>query len=281
MAFIVSVPVLSLLITVVPPSVSTSVSDLTTALASARRCAPDDSISCTNVGRPVGMAEIAVDTHSSTSVSVSWPRAIPKMAMTATAAQARMPKSLVRPSSSRCSGDFVRFVAVTMSAMWPIWVDAPVATTTTVAEPRVTWVFWKTRFVRSPSAVSPSGSVVASLAIGALSPVSDASWTSNDAEVTMRASAGTRSPASISTTSPGTRPVESTSSTLPDRRTRALGTWSWASASTLAIALRSWFVPMITLNDTNANTMTPVATCPMAKLAMLTISSMMFIGFAS
>ena len=155
------------------------------------------------------------------------------------------------------------------------------ATTTTVAEPLVTWVFWKTRFVRSPSAVSPSGSVVASLAIGALSPVSDASWTSNEAAVTMRASAGTRSPASISTTSPGTRPVESTSSTLPDRRTRALGTWSWASASTLAIALRSWFVPMITLNDTNANTITPVATCPMAKLAMLTISSMMFIGFAS
>ena len=81
MAFIVRVPVLSLLITVVPPSVSTSVSDLTTALASASRCAPDDNINCTNVGRPVGMAEIAVDTHR-TSVSVSWPRAIPKMAMT-------------------------------------------------------------------------------------------------------------------------------------------------------------------------------------------------------
>ncbi len=37
---------------------------------------------------------------------------------------------------------------------------------------------------------------------------------------------------------------------------------------------------MITLNDTNANTITPVAVWPMAKLAMLTISSMMFIGFA-
>ena len=45
--------------------------------------------------------------------------------------------------------------------------------------------------------------------------------------------------------------------------------------------MRSWFVPMITLNDTSANTMVPVATCPMAKLAMLTISSMMFIGFAN
>ena len=87
-AFIVSVPVLSLLMTVVPPSVSTSVSDLTTALASASRRAPDDSIVCTNVGRPVGIDEIAVDTQSSSRVSVSWPRTIPTMAMTATANQA-------------------------------------------------------------------------------------------------------------------------------------------------------------------------------------------------
>ena len=119
------------------------------------------------------------------------------------------------------------------------------------------------------------------MAIGALSPVNDASCTSNEAEVTMRPSAGTRSPASINTTSPGTRPVESTSSTLPDRRTRAFGTCNWANASTLANALRSWFVPMITLNDTNAKTITPVATCPIARLAMLTISNMMFIGFAN
>ena len=68
-AFIVSVPVLSLLMTVVPPRVSTSVSDFTTALSSARCCAPDDSIVCTNVGRPTGIAEIAVEMHSRTSVS--------------------------------------------------------------------------------------------------------------------------------------------------------------------------------------------------------------------
>ena len=63
-AFIVSVPVLSLLMTVVPPRVSTSVSDFTTALSSARCCAPDDSIVCTNVGKPTGIAEIAVEMHS-------------------------------------------------------------------------------------------------------------------------------------------------------------------------------------------------------------------------
>ena len=164
MAFIVSVPVLSLLMTVVPPSVSTSVSDLTTALYSARRRAPDDSIGWTKVGRPVGIAEIAVEMHSRTSVSVSWPGAMPTIAMIATAGpRERCPNSLVMPSSSRCSGDFDRFVAVTMSAMWPIWVDWPVATTTSSAEPRVTWVFWNTTLVRSPSGCSSSASVVAVL----------------------------------------------------------------------------------------------------------------------
>src|SRR6266516_175895 len=230
-AFIVSVPVLSELMTVVPPRVSTSVSDLTTALDSARRRAPDDSMAWTNVGRPVGMDAIAVEMHSSTSVEVSWPRTMPKMAIT--------------------------------------------------AEPRVTCVFWNTRFVRSPSAISPSGRATRSLAIGALSPVSAASCTSSVAEERILPSAGTTSPASSSTTSPGTSLVDSTSSTRPDRRTRARGTWSLASASTLARAFISWFVPMTTLNITSPSTTRPVATCAMAKLATQTISSMMFIGLDS
>ena len=200
--------------------------------------------------------------------------------MIATAPQARKPKILVRSSSSFCNGDLDRFVAVTMLAIWPIWVDWPVATTTSSAEPRVTWVFWNTRLVRSPSGCSSSARVVRSLAIGADSPVSAASWTSSDAEEMMRASAGTRSPASTSRMSPGTSPTASTSSTVPSRRTRAIGTCSWASASTLAIALRSWLVPMITLNSTSSITIAPVAIWSIVKLAMLTISSMMFIGLA-
>ena len=86
-AFIVSVPVLSLLMTVVPPRVSTSLSDLTTALCSASRRAPEDSMACTNVGSPVGIAAIAVEMHNSTRVVVSWPRTRPKMAMIATASE--------------------------------------------------------------------------------------------------------------------------------------------------------------------------------------------------
>ena len=181
-AFIVRVPVLSVLMTVVPPRVSTSVSDLTTALCSASRRAPDDSMACTKVGSPVGMEAIAVEMHNSSRVVVSWPRARPKMAMISTAANAIVPNTLVMLSSSRCSGDWDRWVAVTMVAILPISVALPVAVTTIVAVPRVTWVFWNTRFVRSPSAVSPSGSVPGSLGIGALSPVSAASCTSSVAE---------------------------------------------------------------------------------------------------
>ena len=158
-AFIVSVPVLSELMTVVPPRVSTSDNDLTTALCSASRCAPDDNMACTNVGSPVGMDAIAVEMHSSTSVVVSWPRTRPKTAMIATATNAIRPNTLVMPSSSRCSGDLFRLVAVTMLAIRPISVALPVAVTTNIVVPRVTWVFWNTRLVRSPSAVSPSGNV--------------------------------------------------------------------------------------------------------------------------
>ena len=238
-AFIVSVPVLSELMTVVPPRVSTSVSDLTTALCSASRRAPDDSMASTNVGSPVGIDAIAVEMHNSTSVVVSWPRTRPKIAMIATARKAISPNTLVMPSSSRCSGDFDRLVAVTIPAIRPISVALPVPVTTNVEVPRVTWVFWNTRLVRSPSATSPSGNVPESLGTGALSPVSAASCTSSVAEDTIRPSAGTTSPASSSTMSPGTSVVDSICSTCPERRTRAWGTCSLASASTLARAFSS------------------------------------------
>ena len=253
-----SVPVLSLLMSVVPPSVSTSLSDLTTALDLARRWAPDDSIVSTNVGRPVGIAEIAVDTQSRTRVSMSWPRAMPKMAITATASHATSPKTLVIPSSSFCSGDRERCVALTMCAIWPICVEPPVEVTTAVAVPRVTCVFWNTRLVRSPSPVSSPSTDAPSLGTGALSPVSADSWSSSVAEHRMRPSAGTTSPASSRMMSPGTSAVDSTSSTAPARRTRAWGTCSLASASTLARALSSWLEPMTTLKVTSAVTTSPV-----------------------
>ena len=65
--FIVSVPVLSVLIALVAPRVSTSVRFFTTALASASCLAPYDNSPETNAGSPVGIAEMAIAVPSSRS----------------------------------------------------------------------------------------------------------------------------------------------------------------------------------------------------------------------
>ncbi len=219
--------------------------------------------------------------HNSATVSNAWPRRIPTIAINTTTTHATDPKILVIPSSSFCRGERCRWVEVTIFAIRPISVLDPVAVTATVAVPRVTCVFWNTRFVRSPSAVPASSTLVPSLATGALSPVRADSWSSNVADVTMRPSAGTTSPASSNTTSPGTSCVDSTSSTAPPRRTRACGTCRCASASTLARAFSSWLDAITTLNVTSPSTKMPVGICPTTKLRTATIISMMFIGFVS
>ena len=86
--------------------------------------------------------------------------------------------------------------------MWPTSVAMPVLVTRIVPAPRVTWVFMKARSTRSPS---PALSATASTCFGTgtLSPVRADSSISRVAEVRMRASAGTRSPASMLTMSPG------------------------------------------------------------------------------
>ena len=134
---------------------------------------------------------------------------------------------------------------------------------------------------RSPSATSWPGSVSAPLLIGALSPVSAASCVSSVAEATIRPSAGTMSPASSRTTSPGTTSSAGTISYCPSRSTRVWGTCSFASASTLARALSSCRVPSTTLSRTSAATSTAVETCAMSRLATATTASMMFMGSRS
>jgi hypothetical protein len=126
-----------------------------------------------------------------------------------------------------------------MVAIWPIWVLMPVAVTTIEAVPRVTDVFWKSMLERSPSPTSASASTLASFATGALSPVSAASCASSVAERTTRPSAGTRSPASSTTTSPGTTWDAGTSPTLPSRSTLQCGTCRLDRASTLSRAFSS------------------------------------------
>ena len=155
------------------------------------------------------------------------------------------------------------------------------AVTTIAPVPRVTAVFWNSMFVRSPSATSVPARVVADLPIGALSPVRAASCVSSVAEWMMRPSAGTMSPASTWTMSPGTTSTAGTSATEPSRTTRACGTCMLASASMLARAFSSWRAPSTTFSRISRATMMPVDTWPMATLTMVTAISMMFIGSRS
>ena len=135
--------------------------------------------------------------------------------------------------------------------------------------------------VRSPSPTSADPSAPASLAIGALSPVSAASCASSVADRTIRPSAGTMSPASTWTMSPGTTSVAGTSVTDLSRSTRACGTCSLASASTLALAVSSCRVPSVRFSRISRATMIPVDTSPISRLTTTTATSMMFIGSRS
>ena len=167
-----------------------------------------------------------------------------------------------------------------MSAILPISVPAPVPVTTNVAVPRVTDVFWNSMFVRSPNAASGSCSARASFATGALSPVKALSATSRAAEVTMRPSAGMRSPASTMTMSPGTRSSAEISIVVPDRSTRALGTCSEARAATLACAFNSWREPRTTLSSTRNPTNSAVSSWPIRTDTRATTVSITFMGSA-
>ena len=218
--FIVSVPVLSVLMALVAPSVSTSARFLTTAFASASFLAPCDSRADTKAGMPVGIAEIAMATPSRRTSESGSPRKRPTMTITATAVQATMPITEVSLSSSCCSGDRVRLTDVSMLAIWPIWVCMPVAVTTMTPVPRVTEVFWKSMQVRSPRAASALSSMAVPLATGALSPVRAASCVSQVADRIRRPSAGTRSPASTWTMSPGTTSSAGMRTSWPSRTTR-------------------------------------------------------------
>ena len=201
--------------------------------------------------------------------------------MNATAVQAMMPSTLVSESSSRWSGERTRVTEVSIVAIRPISVSMPVAVTTIAPVPRVTEVFWNSMSARSPSGTSGEASTAGSLATGALSPVSAASWASSVAERSRRPSAGTMSPASTSTMSPGTTSAAGTSATAPSRRTRLCGTCIFDSASTLARAFSSWREPSTRLRITSSATKIAVGTSPMTKLTAVTATSIRFIGSRS
>ena len=144
-----------------------------------------------------------------------------------------------------------------MPLMRPISVSAPVAVTIPVAVPSATIVPLKAIDRRSPSAASGAAGAV-SLRTGNDSPVSMASSTVRPATSIRRRSAGTRSPASITTMSPGTSAAASSPCRTPSRRTEARGASMSRRASSACSARPSCTKPMTALTSTTAR-ITPVS----------------------
>ncbi len=188
----------------VAPSVSTDRSRLMIAPFSANCCVPIERSVVTTAGIPVGIAEIARLMPRSNICSADWSRYSPMATMSTSAAAAAIVIAMVSWSSCLVSGVFSCSTCPSMFEMAPISVCIPVPVTTISPLPRVTVVFMKAMFTRSPSGTSSAEIVAMSLSTGALSPVKPASSICNDAALISRPSAGTLSPASKVTMSPGT-----------------------------------------------------------------------------
>ena len=104
----------------------------------------------------------------------------------------------------------------------------------------MTLEFWKAILTRSPIPASSASSTDKSFSTGTDSPVSAASSILRELASKSRKSAGTTSPASKMTISPGTSSFESTSATCLSRRTRAAGLDIDLRASIASSALPSW-----------------------------------------
>ncbi|TVQ60811.1 MAG: hypothetical protein EA379_07485 [Phycisphaerales bacterium] len=242
MRFCVSVPVLSDAITVQLPSVSTAGNRRITAFCFAIRRTLTASATVITMGRPSGMAATAMATAVRNISGAGTPSRTPMVNATAqiatTATLMNFPKRPIRA----CSGVCARTVWCTSVAMRPICAADPVATTTARMRPVTTVEPMNTRLRASVTRLALS--TPACLGTGTDSPVSSASSACACVASSTRASAGTLSPDSSSTTSPGTRSALGISRRSPSRRTTALGATRSCSACIARSARRSWKNPI-------------------------------------
>ena len=152
-------------------------------------------------------------------------------------------------------------VAESMCAIFPTCVPLPVPVTITTPLPCVTGVCMNAMFDCSPGPISPPDRVSASLAAGTLSPVRADSSICSALEVTIRPSAGTSSPAAISTTSPATSCSAGISASVPSRRTRAVAFIIDCSAFIALSALPAWRSPTRALKSVITNSTMAVLHC--------------------
>ena len=151
-------------------------------------------------------------------------------------------------------------------AIRPSSVCMPVRVTTVLASPPVQLVPLKTRFSassREPGTAGRAGCSADRLA-GSDSPV-NADRSSSIVPSMIRASAQTRSPSAITSTSPGTRSRAAISRRTPSRTTRAVAGRKAANASTARSACISWTKANPALSKITATTATARAGVPPAQ----------------
>ena len=213
----------------------------------------------TTAGRFSGMAPTAKATAAvKTTVNLS-PRARLRTIDTTRATPAIHRICWVSLSSWRVRGVLTACSACSIPEMWPTSVAIPVAVTTNSPEPRVTLVFMYTMSERSPSGVPAPSTGSVPLATGRLSPVSADSAISIVAARSSRPSAGTMSPASIETMSPGTSCSAGISCSCPSRIALALTIIIFCNAATAVAALPSCCRPRTALNSVSATRTMPVS----------------------
>ncbi len=147
------------------------------------------------------------------------------------------------PASRRCNGVRGSPGWASAAAIRPRALSGPVAVTTNTPRPRVTVV---------PADIAAAGPVPAVLSTGTDSPVSADSSTCNAAPSTSHPSAGTMSPASTTTTSPGTICAAGTCCWAPPRTTRAVGAVSSLSAASARSARISCTTPTVVFSTITA-----------------------------
>ena len=158
----------------------------------------------TTVGSPTRIAAMAQATAASKTARNVSPRARLSAIDAASAMPAMTRICPVSRSIWRARGVLTACSSASIPEMCPTSVAIPVAVTTNSPAPRVTLVFMYTMPARSPSGAPAPFTGSVPLATGRLSPVSADSSTSSVATFSSRPRAGTTSPASIATMSPGT-----------------------------------------------------------------------------
>ena len=199
-------------------------------------------------GRPSGMAATARATATRNTVISGVPWSSCATAMTAISTMVTMPRRRLKRSRRRISGGGEDGPVASASAMRPISVRRPVATTTPWARPFRIVHPACSMLARSATGVRVSWTASGCLATGSDSPVSSDSSTVNSWCSISRRSAPIRSPDSSRRMSPGTSSAASTSTQWPWRRTIARSRISASSASASFCAFHSWATPITALS---------------------------------